>query len=592
MKRNFKWKLRAALVTTALLMLMAGWTSGRSQNVTMQYGINVSGTSGTGGPVLFFSDIIYGPKSGNSDTTYSTGGGAYVTLYGNFLTGASVTLNNASCLVVVSPPTSWLWYQRMVVQLKNTCSSGNFVVTTSAGTSNGIPFTIALGTIYYVATTGTDGAAGTYSAPWRTMPYAVQHAGTSPGNIVYVRSNVQAVTDDGQWKGDLTIRAGWANGTASQPNAIIGYPGATGIVIGTSAGNGFDTSDFTAGDGAPAGYWTVAELVFIGQAAVTVSGGAQWRIIGNDMSCPTATGGGGGGACMETSMVSMKTFGNNLHDLAPNSTDRLLHGVYYSTDSNGIEHAWNMEYNSGGRAGIQTHSSPLIQGNGYILNSYSIHDNTIHDAREECILLDTTDPSAGTGVYVYNNVLFNCATDGAGDSLHQQLSGDFDTSHGLGSSPPPFNWYNNTVLISNGSSCWGASYPDIHTGITVTNFEQNNLCLVTGTAPYWNPETYTGSSCGNTDNSTTCQTMTGQYDLVYGNGVATFPNLMTHQVNSNPSLVNTTVTGCPANCATNLHFLSSSSPAKGAGTTAAPTPIYDHDGKIRPSPPSIGAYEF
>src|SRR5215831_3890166 len=95
----------------------------------------------TPAPVLFFSDLDSGPATGNSDPTYTTNGGAYVTLYGNFLDNySSVKLNNSACLTVVSKPAAWMWYERMVVQITSGCTSGNFTVTTSAGTSNGLAF--------------------------------------------------------------------------------------------------------------------------------------------------------------------------------------------------------------------------------------------------------------------------------------------------------------------------------------------------------------------------------------------------------------------------------------------------------------------
>lgn len=550
-------------------------------------------------PVLFFTDLTSGPATGNSDSTYTSGGGVYVTLYGNFLgSSPTVTLNGASCLTIVSQPSSWLWYQRMVVQLTKTCTSGNFVVTNPAGASNGLPFTVNSGTIYYVSTSGNDGNSGTFQSPWKTMPHAVQTAGLKPGGIVYVESNVQQLVSDGQWKSAVTIRAGWAKGTAAQPNALIGYPGATGIQLGptnSTATNGFGTSDFTAGDGAPAGFWTIAELVMTGASGINLAGGDTWRVIGNDVSCPAITTSGGGGSCLGTSLSThIKTFGNNFHDMGPNSTDRLLQGVYYSTDSNHVEHAWNSQSNSGGRASFQTHSSPVSSGNGYILYDIQVHDNTIHDSREECILIDTVNPGQGE-IQVYNNVVWNCAKDGSSaDSLHHQLSGDFDTSHGAGSSPPPVRWYNNTVLVNNGGSCWGSSYPDIHSGFSTTNFLLNNVCRVTGSGLYFHPNAYSGATCSNSDGTTQCQSMTGQVDLVYGTGSPTYPNLMTSQVNADPLLTNTSVSGCPGACATDLHLSSGSSPANGAGSTAF-SPInlvYDHDGLVRPSPPSIGAYEF
>src|SRR5580698_7902704 len=92
-------------------------------------------------PVLFFSDLISGPASGNSDTTFSATGGVYVTLYGKFLDKpTAVQLNGSSCLTTVSNPKAWMWYERMVVELGTGCTSGNFTVTTASGTSNGIAF--------------------------------------------------------------------------------------------------------------------------------------------------------------------------------------------------------------------------------------------------------------------------------------------------------------------------------------------------------------------------------------------------------------------------------------------------------------------
>src|SRR5260370_41817619 len=65
-----------------------------------------------------------------------------------------------------------------------------------------------------------------------------------------------------------------------------------------------------------------------------------------------------------------------------------------------------------------------------------------------------------------------------------------------------------------------------------------------------------------------------------------------NSINSDPLLVNASVSGCPANCVTNLHLSAANSPAVGAGITTGPVPTYDHDGVLRPAKPSIGAYEF
>src|SRR5215471_10148185 len=70
-------------------------------------------------PRLFFTDIDSGPNSGGESVSGFSG--AYVTLYGNYFGSSqgssTVTLKGTNCLRVVSWGTSWLWYQKIVVQL-------------------------------------------------------------------------------------------------------------------------------------------------------------------------------------------------------------------------------------------------------------------------------------------------------------------------------------------------------------------------------------------------------------------------------------------------------------------------------------------
>jgi hypothetical protein len=79
---------------------------------------------------------------------------------------------------------------------------------------------------------------------------------------------------------------------------------------------------------------------------------------------------------------------------------------------------------------------------------------------------------------------------------------------------------------------------------------------------------------------------------VYGSGVPTFTTIVTNSLNSNPQVVN----------AAGFDFhLQSNSPAIGAGLHtikdqpgghSVTAPLYDFDGRVRPNPPSIGAYEY
>src|SRR2546421_12125167 len=100
-------------------------------------------------PRLFFTDLDSGPNSGGESV--SGFAGAYVTVYGsNFGASPTITLNGINCLRLVGLPTSWLWYQKQVVQLGPSCANGNFVLSTVNGTSNGAPFTVRAGNIFCV----------------------------------------------------------------------------------------------------------------------------------------------------------------------------------------------------------------------------------------------------------------------------------------------------------------------------------------------------------------------------------------------------------------------------------------------------------
>jgi hypothetical protein len=544
-------------------------------------------------PVLFFSDLTNAPNSGGE--TVSGFSGAYVTLYGNFLGSSpgtsTVTWNGKNCLRVVSGTGSytgwgmtWLWYQMIKVQLGSGCTagSGNFVVTVGGQASDGIPFTVNAGSILFVATTGSDSNNGSFSSPWKTIPHAVQTAGTGAGNIIYLENGVSATVDDGQWNGAVSLKHGWCNGTATQMDGLVGYPGAMAQIGPNSvATNGLVSSDFTATGGACEGHWTIAGgIIFRGLNPMGLSGGDVWRIIGNDISDPLTSGSNGGSACFETSQATnARVLGNNFHDMNLASTDRLQQGVYFSTDSNHAELGWNVLNNAKGRATLQIHSSPLVNGTGFAMFDIKIHDNIIHGANEECIIVDTVDPSQG-GVSVYNNLVYDCGRDGSGSSLYRAVSSDFDTSHGDGSGN--IDWFHNTVYCDGGAECFSSSF-EVHTGQSLTDRVRNNLFYSTGAShPYWNiGNSQGGGQCSPSNSVSQCPNFVGSNNLVFGDGPPTFTSILTNSINQNPQFVN---------LGSDFH-LQSSSPAVGAGATGAPIPIGDLDGITRPTPPSIGAYE-
>ena len=185
-------------------------------------------------PALFFTDLTSGPATGGEN-----GNGVYVTIYGErFGTtqGAStVTLNNSSsALRVVTWGATWQNMQKIIVQVMSGASSGNFVVTVGGTPSNGLPFTVRSGNIYFVATSGSDSNSGAFASPWKTLMKA--RGAVKAGDTVYAMNGVSQPGDDGSGtNAAFSNFNNGASGTASSPVAFVVYPGAT-ATVGSNSG--------------------------------------------------------------------------------------------------------------------------------------------------------------------------------------------------------------------------------------------------------------------------------------------------------------------------------------------------------------------
>ncbi len=547
------------------------------------------------GPAVFYSDLTSGPNTGGENNA-----GVYVTIYGQRF-GAS----QGSSFVTIGSGKASLYKTwsntRIVFQLGTAASSGSITVTTSAGVSNSIPFTVRPGGIYFVSNTGSDNASGLFTAPWQTLPHAVQTINT--GDTIYALNGVSQTTDDGQgWDAALTFRAQWC-GTSGYPRALLAYPGGVvniGNPNGSSPTNGIRTTDFSASDGPCGGYWVFGELTFRGIGPVGINGpSSQWRLVGNDISCPTADGSGGGGACFETTIASnVQFYGNTVHDAGTANASALFQAVYFSTDSNHVDMGWNSVYNVHGCRALQIHSSPLGSGypnSGYPQYDIAIHDNLIHDTQCDAIIVDTIDPSQGP-ISIYSNIIYNA---GLGPNNPEQSGGwsciniPGNTENGTPGSGT-VQIYNNTMYSCGTftSPPYGEANAAINEGGgNVNQFVniQNNLIYQTATSLYpsgvpyvviWNPTIPNGGGvCGNTDN---CPWLQGTNNLFYGSGPPPGDPTITVSVNANPQFVN----------ASSYNFqLQANSPARGQGVNTGLT--FDFNGvPVTGGSVDIGALEY
>lgn len=521
-------------------------------------------------PRLFFTDLTSGPNSGGeSVSSYS---GAYVTLYGNYFGSSqgssTVTLNGANCLRVVSWGTTWLWYQKIVIQLGSSCSTGHFSIavngqasTNAAIALNGSTvdpslFTVRSGHIYCVSNSGADSNAGTFSAGcWQTMAKAIHTM--AAGDISYVESGVQQTATD-NYNADLAIASG---GTSIlNPISLIAYPSAS-VVAGTnSVAYGVRTPQ-TSGTKS---YWVVGGISLRGIAALDLAYVDGWRVIANDFSCPQ---GSGESACFHTdTTTNLAFYGNYVHNIGDQagSIDKYYHAVYFSTNSNHIDVGWDTvipnpthSTSQGGCRAIQFYST-----GGSDQFDLHVHDNLVHDAICDGINFATVNADNGA-VEAYNNVVYHAGTgpdpaDGAANY----------TCVNAGTSGSPANSieiYNNTFYDcgSRGTSGGGA-----FSLYAATRLRNNITYQLSG-------ESYLASEAGGSS-------LSGFNNEWFGLGNG--PSQTTQSVNADPKFTSTS--------APDFH-LQSGSPAINS-STAVTTLTGDHDGVVRPQGTGydIGAYEF
>ncbi len=372
---------RSGLLISIFLLVIAGATLALAQGPA---------------PALFFSDLTSGPASGGEN-----GNGVYVTLYGNNFGAtqgsSTVSLNGSTSAVrVVSWGATWRWYQKTVVQVMPGATSGNFVVTVNGAPSNGLPFTVRSGRIFFISTGGSDSNNGSFAAPWQTIPKARSMAA---GDVAYVMDGVAQTSDDGTGTRAAfqTGYSGGASGSAASPIALAVYPGAT-ATIGGSPDYGIRVI---------ADYWTIAGFKLAGNANKFQGDGV--RVVANDATCNDP------GAVIEGCLVAAQSsnvyfYGNYIHDIIHN-TSKQGHALYGTTDTNHVWAGWNEVANNTTCYAVQFHSSPIGGSTGQDQFDLHVHDNVIHGDACAGLNFATVDPSKGV-VEAYNNVIYHTGVGG------------------------------------------------------------------------------------------------------------------------------------------------------------------------------------
>ena len=528
---------------------------------------------------LFYSDLESGPNTGGQNNN-----GAFVTLWGK---GFGATQGTSTVTVGGGAVAGYpLWSDgKIIVQLGAGAVTGSIVVHVAGSASNGIPFTVRAGNIFFVSTGGNDANAGTFASPWRTILKAKNTI--NAGDIAYIENGVSQTTEDNFTAYVSMDNNGSSNsGTASAPKALIAYPNAT-VTVGVAGGLHYGIR--TPNIGAHEDYWVISQLHIIAGTQAMDIGGTGWKVVGNEMQCPNADDQVG---CFEMSEGNqVKFWGNEVHNAGINPTSsKYYHAVYFSTDSNHIDVGWNHIHDNFTCRALQFHSSPLCSPTcgtgdttGFDQYDLHVHDNLIHGDNCNGINFATVDPSKGT-VEAYNNVIYHV---GLMDPL--QLGAAFSCIYvaGITNNGTPgtgtVQVFNNSLsdcAANNSSNASGSR------GVFGVGGGPSTLLMnLRNNAAYQNPgEIYLDGSLSQ---------IKGDHNLWFGVGAV--PTQTINNLDVDPQFVNRS--------GGDLH-LSSTSPAKDAGLTVVPAnsfvpnpganQVRDKDGTLRPQGNAfdLGAYEL
>jgi hypothetical protein len=490
-------------------------------------------------PRIFYTDLVNGPANGGQSSQ-----GAFVTIYGNNFgstRGTSfVQLNGQN---VYSYP---VWTNnKITVQIASGSTTGKLVVNVNGAVSNGLTFTVRSGRIFFVSTSGSDSNSGSYSSPWATLLKARSTA--IAGDTVYVMNGVQ------QTGADLSS-ASWTlstSGTSTTPIAFVAYPNAT-VTIGSATGQTFGVR--TAPNTSPK-WIVIAGMKILGATtAVDFTSGYNWRLVGNDISCPNASG---TSACVNAKAAGgSKLYGNNVHDAGYASASSLIqYDAVSLTGINTLDIGWNEIARVRGCEAITVGGT-----NGTANYNLKIHDNFIHDVRCNGVRVEKVDTTLGA-VNLWNNLLVRTGTGPApagveadsyaGISVRPTSAGQVNASDNT--------FYDCGARKNSNSGCVKPDSP--------TAFIDNIFQVTSG-------ESYIASSSSSSNS-------TGSNNLFFGAGSA--PSVFTSSVSGDAKFANPTG---------NDFRLSSGSAAIDTGVKTAYTT--DLAGTWRPKGTAfdIGAYEY
>ncbi|MDD5347611.1 MAG: IPT/TIG domain-containing protein [Candidatus Omnitrophica bacterium] len=523
----------------------------------------ISSSAYAAAPVLFYSDLTSGPNSGGQNDK-----GAFVTIWGNNFGAARgssyVTVGDG----LVDNYPEWS-DTKVCFQLGSLAATGNIVIKVGDTVSNGIPFTVRSGNIYFITPAGTG--TGTFTDPFAPGDWYLTMAA---GDIGYFRAGTYNET-----YGDVagtsnfcfrTIANGGAcnEGTAAAPIAFAAYPAET--VSFSAPGPVSPSYNFRVYPGGTyeAKWFTFSKLDCSAYNACFTAG-TGWRIVGNDCEGLTRTTALAAGI-IGTLGESAKILGNDIHGAATNDHD--AHAVYAQgcLSDGGVEIGWNHIYDNDADYGtlVLFLSGPTGCGAAEYIDDSSVHDNIIDASSHPAPAVGLEDVSAYSidpeipVVSVYNNVIIGAGNAAQGSSAIYLSNGKAKV-------------FNNTCAGTLTRAFTINEHADGYADLVMMDVEvyNNIMDMDSGAAAYYYIDpAYSGSSAVD-------------YNAYFGLGTYSLGD-DAHPANGDPLFTDRT---------TDDYSLTSTSPCRDAGTEAVNAVVTrDINGRARPDDLlfDIGAYEY
>lgn len=545
-------------------------------------------------PVIFFSDLIDGPRSGWEGSSTK---GAAVTIWGigfGAIQGSSYVSVGG---VQASEYPHWgndsnnaRGLQSVTFHLTSSMSTGlnNITITVNGSTSSTFTDTITgltyprqfyvrtTGSIYFVNNDGGDnGNDGTFATdqgggvgPWATVSqgWPSANGSLSDGDLTYIKAGSGAYTPSGfagRFDGDL--------GAQDAKTAVVGYPGEWPII-----GDGTDNSNIgTREIGGPSGHFVVSRLIMKAGATCIHATGGNYRLIANrfeDNQLSAAAGVIGASPQWDTAI-----YGNVWKDCG---YDNLKHAIYINSEeddgtwkahsSENIDVAFN-DFNHYSNDYGTAYGGGVVE----IKRQASFHFPTQNIWVHRNLFRNCTaaDPVWNTDVnpsYIYNNIFYNNAHLGVATSKGSILTNNGSTVYIL-----------NNTLYEEGHATNNSGIHFVRIRGADTVFSKNNIyyAIDTGGGVPEIAVIETGESAAEYNSD---------YDLFYGNDVPSDEGsgtmTITNELTSDPQLTDPT-------SPTRDFNLQSGSPAIGAGTDLSSLFDTDYNGVVRSSF-DLGALEF